>query len=98
MILSTILSVALASSLQPSSSLAAPFLAQAEGKPIQLSVGHAAPIWVDFDRDGKPDLLVGEFGSGGIRFYKNIGTAGKPKFGSFEMLQAGGKPIRVDAG
>ena len=78
--------------------LSEPFLAQAAGKPISLNVGHAAPIMADFDRDGKRDLLVGEFGGGGIRYYRNVGTSGAPRFDKFEMIKAGGKPISVEAG
>ncbi len=75
-----------------------PFLAQANGKPIQLNVGHAAPMLTDFDGDGKRDLLVGEFGGGGIRFYKNHGSSAQPEFRDFAMVEADGKPIRVEAG
>lgn len=78
--------------------LSAPFLAQSDGKPIALNIGHSAPILTDFDNDGLKDLLVGEFGGGGIRFYKNVGTAETPRFGKHEMVRAGGKPIAVEAG
>lgn len=33
-------------------------------KPIDVTTGHAAPYVLDFDGDGKKDLLVGEFGDG----------------------------------
>lgn len=91
------LSLALALTLAPVT-LAEPFLALAGGKPIQLNVGHAAPILADYDRDGRPDLLVGEFGGGGIRFYRNVGSAQAPKFDKFTMLAAAGKQISVEAG
>lgn len=78
--------------------LQAPFLAQANGKPIAAPVGHLAPILTDVDADGLPDLVVGTFSPGDIRVYRNIGKPGSPKFGAFTSLQAGGKEIRVEAG
>lgn len=91
------LSLALVLTLAPVT-LAEPFLALSAGKPIQLNVGHSAPILADYDRDGRPDLLVGEFGDGGIRFYRNVGTVQAPKFDRYTMLAAAGKPISVEAG
>ena len=35
---------------------------KADGKPIDVTVGHAAPFFKDWDGDGVDDLLVGEFG------------------------------------
>lgn len=32
--------------------------------PIDVTTGHAAPYVLDFDGDGRKDLLVGEFGDG----------------------------------
>ena len=43
---------------------AAPIRIEADGKPIDVTTGHAAPYVYDFDGDGTRDLLVGEFGSG----------------------------------
>lgn len=44
--------------------------------------GLAYPTLFDWDRDGKPDLLVGEFltGQSRIKVYLNVGTKKKPKF------------------
>lgn len=78
--------------------LVEPFLATAEGKVIKVEIGHAAPILADFDGDKLPDLLVGQFGEGKLRIYKNIGTRTEPKFGKFEWLQAGGQIAKVEAG
>ena len=71
---------------------------EADGQPIDVKVGHLVPVVVDWDRDGKRDLLVGQFIGGKIRFYKNVGTDGKPAFKDFTFLQAGGKDISVPAG
>ena len=93
--------VALAASL--AASLAAqqfetPFRVQAGGKPIDVDVGHAAPYVVDFDGDGVRDLLVGQFGKGRCRIYKNTGTNQAPQFGDFTYLMAGGSEAEVAAG
>ena len=43
--------------------------------------GLAYPTLFDWNRDGKPDLLVGEFltGQSRIKVYLNVGTKKKPK-------------------
>ncbi|QOJ13122.1 MAG: VCBS repeat-containing protein [Planctomycetia bacterium] len=48
--------------------------------------GYAAPCVADIDRDGKPDLLVGQFKDGKIRVYKGLGDG---KFAPGEWLMAG---------
>ncbi len=44
--------------------LSKPVRLEANGKPIDVTVGHAAPFVRDVDGDGVRDLLVGEFGKG----------------------------------
>lgn len=75
-----------------------PFLATAKGKPISAPIGHLAAIMHDVDSDGLLDLVVGTFSPGDIRVYRNVGTAGSPKFDGFVSVQAGGKEIRVESG
>lgn len=62
------------------------FLLNANGDPIRVDkLGHAAPLFFDWDGDGKKDLLVGEFGSGknsNLMVFKNIDKKRKPKFAS----------------
>jgi hypothetical protein len=70
----------------------------ADGKPIDVEVGHASPHYADFDGDGVSDLLVGQFGSGKLRIYKNHGTLRKPEFKDFTFVQAGGKDASVPSG
>jgi hypothetical protein len=84
--------------LPPKIVLAEPFLATAGGKVIQVDIGHAAPILADFDRDGRKDLLVGQFGQGRMRIYKNVGSNSAPKFNGFEWFKAGGKIAEIEAG
>lgn len=54
--------------------------------------GWAAPCLADIDRDGKPDLLVGQFADGKIRVYKGLGAG---KFAPGSWLQAEGEVAHV---
>ena len=56
-----------------------PVRLQADGKPIDTEIGHAAPFVADFDGDGVRDLLVGQFGGGILWIFRNDGTDTKPK-------------------
>jgi hypothetical protein len=60
--------------LATSDELALPVRLEADGRPIDTDVGHAAPFVTDFDGDGVQDLLVGQFGSGLLWFYRNEGA------------------------
>jgi hypothetical protein len=79
--------------------LAPPVRVEAEGGPIDVTdIGHAAPFLGDVDDDGKRDLLVGQFGGGKLRIYKNTGTEAEPKFGKYEFMKAGADLGVVPAG
>ena len=54
--------------------------------------GYAFPCRTDLDRDGKPDLLVGQFRDGKIKVYRGLGG---DKLAAGEWLQANGKVGRV---
>ena len=54
--------------------------------------GYAAPCWADIDGDGKKDLLVGQFSSGKIQVFKNLGD---DKLAAGDWLQVDGKPAEV---
>ena len=71
---------------------------KADGETIEIRIGHLVPCATDWNNDGKKDLIVGQFEGGKIRLYLNEGTDEKPRFGEFSYLQAGDKPIRLDAG
>lgn len=70
----------------------------AGGEPIDVDIGHAAPYFGDFDGDGLNDLLVGQFGDGKLRIYRNVGTRGEPKFDRFTWFAAGDGEGRVPSG
>ncbi len=58
-------------------------------------MGRPVPFVVDWDNDGKKDLLLGEIQSAGIRLFKNKGTDAKPYFPDSEYLQAEGTMLMV---
>jgi hypothetical protein len=76
-----------------------PVTVDAHGVPINVGYGgNASPFVVDWDGDGKQDLLLGQYSGGNVRFYPNIGTNFAPVFGDFEYLRADGSNISVSYG
>lgn len=72
---------------------------QANGANINVGYGgNASPFMIDWDGDGKQDLLLGQFDQGRIRFYSNTGTHYNPAFGNFFYLQANGSYISLSYG
>ena len=69
--------------------LAPPIRLTAAGQPINVEVGHAAPCYADFDGSGTKSLLVGQFGGGKLRVYRNAGTARAPKLDGFSWFLDG---------
>ena len=98
--LTSILCIALATSGAGAwhGELAAPVRIEAAGVPIDVEVGHAQPLFTDFDGDGLRDLLVGQFGEGRLRIYRNVGTARSPRFGAFAWFRAGDGVGTIPAG
>jgi hypothetical protein len=79
--------------------LSPPVRIEAAGKPIESgSIGHAAPFVGDFDGDGKPDLLVGQFEGGSLTIYRNEGTAREPRLSSGQPFKTGADLGVVPAG
>ena len=56
--------MAVAAPLPGDVAFATPVRLEADGVPIDVTIGHAAPYLIDFDGDGLRDLLVGEFCKG----------------------------------
>lgn len=70
----------------------------AAGEPISVDEGHAAPALFDVDGDGKRDLLVGQFGGGKVRWYRNVGSDPGFRFEGFEYLTHEDKELTVPYG
>jgi hypothetical protein len=77
--------------------LAPPVLVLAGGKPIDVDVGHAAPFVADLDGDGVRHLLVGQFGGGKLRIYRNTGGKALLRFDDFSWFEEGAPEGRVPA-
>jgi hypothetical protein len=82
----------------PTDELAPPARIEAAGKPIDTEIGHAAPFVGDFDGDGVKDLLVGQFGEGILRIYRNEGTQERPKLAAGVKFKDGEEDGRVPTG
>ena len=73
-------------------------LLQADGKEINIEVGHLVPVVTDWNEDGKKDLLIGQFSGGKIGLYLNTGTDSAPELKFQKYLEAGGAEISLPAG
>ena len=89
----------------PESELEPPVRLEADGKPIDVLGGHAAPSVADLDGDGVRDLLVGQFVGEGdnpfqapMRIYRNAGTDGEPRLAASGHLESGGARAWVPSG
>jgi len=60
--------------------------------------GCAVPFVVDWNNDGRKDLLVGQFTSGYIWLFVNQGTDLLPIFSGGEQVESNGSPISVTYG
>jgi hypothetical protein len=76
-----------------------PIAIEAGGVPINVGYGgNASPFVVDWNGDGKQDLLLGQFDGGRVRFYENVGEDSAPVFDGFVYLQADGSDISLSSG
>src|SRR5947209_11098603 len=82
----------------PAGELSPPVRVEAAGRPIDTEVGHAGPFFGDVDGDGIPDLLVGQFGEGILRIYRNEAKSGTPKLAAGVKFKDGKEDGRVPTG
>lgn len=95
---SLILTLAAIGAESPPGEFLPPTRVEAAGKPIDTEVGHAGPFMGDFDGDGVPDLLVGQFGEGLLRIYRNEAGQGPPKLAEGVKFKDGNPDGRVPTG
>jgi hypothetical protein len=57
----------------------------------------ASPIIVDWNRDGKKDIVAGYL-SGYLKYWENQGTDANPVFDGYEYLMAGGAKLKAGNG
>lgn len=88
----------LALTLAAGGGLKEPVKILAAGAPIDVELGHAAPLFADFDGDGLEDLAVGQFGQGRLRIYKNVGQHGAPRFEQHAWFTAAGGEGSIPSG
>lgn len=69
-------------------------LMNTDGSPLNV-YGRPSPNFVDFNGDGKPDIICGEFRDG-FTFFENVGSKEKPLFASGRPLTTGDQIIRMD--
>ena len=74
------------------------FTVNANGSPIELSVGHANPLVTDWSGDGVKDLIIGQYSGAKLRYYVNSGSNEAPVFTTFTYLQADGSDISLSSG
>ena len=71
-----------------------PVKLMAGGEIINVESGYSCPTIYDVDRDGKLDLVSGEFG-GYFRVYKNVGSNESPRYAKHYLLEADGEVAKV---
>jgi hypothetical protein len=74
---------------------AAPEKVMAGGSPVD-PYGMPSPMWGDFRKTGKLDLITGEFRDS-FTFFENIGTRTKPEYAAGRLLKASdGSDLRME--
>lgn len=71
---------------------------QAAGEFINVDQGHSTPFIHDFNKDGKRDLLVGQFGGGKLRIYLNTGSNKEPVYETQRWFKTEGEFGTVPSG
>ena len=76
--------------------LSDPIRLKADGEYIDTGeyVAHSGPSVMDINKDGLPDLLVGNF-RGHIHVFENRGTRTRPELTDKGFLQAEGETVKI---
>lgn len=69
-------------------------LLNTDGVPLNV-YGRPSPNFADFNGDGKPDIICGEFRDG-FTFFENVGSKTNPLFAPGRPLTNGDQIIRMD--
>jgi hypothetical protein len=96
--LAAVAGFALCASAGGAGELLTPFRVEANGKPIDMELGSCSPYVMDFDGDGKFDLLLGQRGECKLRIFRNQGDNRQPKFGVSAYFKAGGVDASLPGG
>jgi hypothetical protein len=59
---------------------------------------HTAPCAIDWNNDGRKDLLVGQFDSGNIWLFLNQGADADPVLAAGQLLRVGGANLTTSYG
>jgi hypothetical protein len=72
-------------------------LLTAADEPIEVEEpGYACPTLFDMDKDGAEDLIVGQFNSGKMKWYRNLSSPGEmPKYAKGEWVSTEDSPAEV---
>lgn len=91
-----LLALLVPSAPQDAGRLAPPVRLHAAGAPIDSGehIAHSGPLVADYDRDGLPDLMVGNF-RGHVQLYRNVGTRTAPELAPEGLLEAEGEVVRI---
>jgi hypothetical protein len=60
--------------------------------------GYSIPEPVDWNADGRKDLLVGQYTNGKTQLFLNSGADSSPALGAGKAVQSGGADIQVPDG
>jgi hypothetical protein len=71
---------------------------KANGNSMKVDNSHSVPCTVDWNEDGRKDLLVGCYTNGNVYLFINSGTNTAPVFTTSAKLKADGQDISVAYG